>query len=96
MRPEGTRDPVAGPAAGPEPPFPIRLSGPVIKGFGRGSKEVCWNIHSLYSLGLFAIVLVLLRFMALYPSLQRVQCLNDAARATTLVQLFSIVISFSA
>lgn len=25
---------------GPDHPFPIRLSGPIIKGFGRGSKEV--------------------------------------------------------
>lgn len=25
---------------GPEHPFPIRLAGPIIKGFGRGSKEV--------------------------------------------------------
>lgn len=25
---------------GPEHPFPIRFSGPIIKGFGRGSKEV--------------------------------------------------------
>ncbi|CAI7645688.1 unnamed protein product [Penicillium palitans] len=33
------RDPVAGPDS-PEPPFPIRLSGPVIKGFGRGSKDL--------------------------------------------------------
>ena len=41
MRPDGPRDPVAGPEAGPEQPYPIRLSGPVIKGFGRGSKEVC-------------------------------------------------------
>lgn len=41
MRPNGPRDPVAGPDAGPESPYPIRLSGPVIKGFGRGSKEVC-------------------------------------------------------
>lgn len=40
MRPNGPRDPVAGPDAGPESPYPIRLSGPVIKGFGRGSKEV--------------------------------------------------------
>ncbi|KAL2217736.1 putative riboflavin kinase [Thermoascus aurantiacus ATCC 26904] len=40
MRPDGPRDPVAGPESGPEPPFPIRLSGPVIKGFGRGSKEL--------------------------------------------------------
>jgi riboflavin kinase len=41
MRPDGPRDPVAGPDRGPESPYPIRLSGPVIKGFGRGSKEVC-------------------------------------------------------
>ncbi|KAL7270770.1 riboflavin kinase [Rhizina undulata] len=30
----------AGPDSGPEPPFPIRLQGPVIKGFGRGSAEL--------------------------------------------------------
>lgn len=41
MRPEGPRDPVSGPDSGPESPFPVRLSGPVIKGFGRGSKDVC-------------------------------------------------------
>jgi riboflavin kinase len=41
MRPDKTRDPVAGPDAGPESPYPVRLSGPVIKGFGRGSKDVC-------------------------------------------------------
>lgn len=40
MRPDGPRDDFAGPDTGPEPPFPIRMSGPVIKGFGRGSKEV--------------------------------------------------------
>ena len=40
MRPDRPRDLVSGPESGPEPPFPIRLSGPVIKGFGRGSKEV--------------------------------------------------------
>lgn len=34
------RELFAGPDAGPEPPFPIKLRGPVIKGFGRGSKEV--------------------------------------------------------
>lgn len=34
------RDDYAGAASGPEPPFPIKLQGPVIKGFGRGSKEV--------------------------------------------------------
>ncbi|PYH90662.1 putative riboflavin kinase [Aspergillus ellipticus CBS 707.79] len=40
MRPDTPRDPVAGPDEGPSPPYPIRLSGPVIKGFGRGSKEL--------------------------------------------------------
>lgn len=40
MRPDGPRDEFAGPASGPEPPFPIKLSGPVIRGFGRGGKEV--------------------------------------------------------
>ncbi|KAF3480323.1 uncharacterized protein GIQ15_05670 [Arthroderma uncinatum] len=40
MRPEGPRDDYAGPDVGPESPFPIRMSGPVIKGFGRGSKEL--------------------------------------------------------
>lgn len=29
-----------GPDNGPSLPFPLRLSGPVIKGFGRGSKEL--------------------------------------------------------
>ncbi|OAX77489.1 hypothetical protein ACJ72_08212 [Emergomyces africanus] len=40
MRPAGAREPVAGPDSGPEPPYPMKLSGPVIKGFGRGSKEL--------------------------------------------------------
>ncbi|KAA8649979.1 hypothetical protein EYZ11_007267 [Aspergillus tanneri] len=40
MRPDTPRDPVAGPDNGPASPFPLRLSGPVIKGFGRGSKEL--------------------------------------------------------
>ncbi|KAI9858715.1 MAG: riboflavin kinase [Trichoglossum hirsutum] len=31
---------MVGPPAGPEPPFPLRLTGPVIAGFGRGSKEL--------------------------------------------------------
>ena len=38
--PERVREPIVGPEDGPEPPFPIRLSGPIIKGFQRGSKEV--------------------------------------------------------
>ncbi|KAL5333436.1 riboflavin kinase-domain-containing protein [Aspergillus crustosus] len=40
MPPSTPRPPVSGPDAGPESPFPIRFSGPVIKGFGRGSKEL--------------------------------------------------------
>lgn len=40
MATNGARDEYAGPESGPEAPFPIRLQGPVIKGFGRGSKEV--------------------------------------------------------
>ncbi|PNS14236.1 Riboflavin kinase [Sphaceloma murrayae] len=39
-RPDTPREPVAGPDSGPAPPFPLRLDGEVIKGFGRGSKEV--------------------------------------------------------
>ncbi|KAF1980855.1 riboflavin kinase, partial [Aulographum hederae CBS 113979] len=38
--PSGPRDLFAGPESGPEPPFPLKLSGEVIKGFGRGSKEL--------------------------------------------------------
>ncbi|KAI4950037.1 hypothetical protein J4E91_004693 [Alternaria rosae] len=38
-RPDGPRDPIAGPET-PQPPFPIKLRGPVVKGFGRGSKEL--------------------------------------------------------
>lgn len=40
MRPDRPRSPLAGPSTGPTAPFPIRLSGPVVKGFGRGSKEL--------------------------------------------------------
>ena len=43
MRPDGPRDDFAGPETGPKLPFPIKLQGPVIKGFGRGSKEVSLN-----------------------------------------------------
>lgn len=39
VRPTGARDPIAGPDT-PQSPFPLKLRGPVIKGFGRGSKEV--------------------------------------------------------
>ncbi|KAK3678609.1 riboflavin kinase [Recurvomyces mirabilis] len=34
------REPTAGPDAGPQPPYPLRLDGKVIKGFGRGSSEL--------------------------------------------------------
>lgn len=47
MRPEGPRDDYAGPDSGPEAPFPIKLQGPVIKGFGRGSKEVGRAFYSM-------------------------------------------------
>lgn len=41
MRSPATERPlISGPEDGPLPPFPLRLSGPVIKGFGRGSKEL--------------------------------------------------------
>ncbi|PSN75648.1 riboflavin kinase [Corynespora cassiicola Philippines] len=39
VRPTGPRDPIAGPPT-PQSPYPLRLRGPVIKGFGRGSKEL--------------------------------------------------------
>lgn len=48
MRPEGLRDPIAGPDSGPEHPFPLKLSGEVIKGFGRGSSQVWALILSPY------------------------------------------------
>ena len=34
------RPSIVGPESGPEAPYPLRLDGPVVKGFGRGSKEV--------------------------------------------------------
>lgn len=34
------RPSIVGPAAGPAPPFPVQMEGPIISGFGRGSKEV--------------------------------------------------------
>ncbi|CAC9888465.1 unnamed protein product [Aureobasidium pullulans] len=40
MRPEGPRDTVVGPDSGPTPPFPLKLNGEVVKGFGRGSLTV--------------------------------------------------------
>ena len=29
-----------GPSSGPEPPCPFKIEGPVVRGFGRGSKEL--------------------------------------------------------
>ncbi|KAI9672941.1 MAG: riboflavin kinase [Caeruleum heppii] len=40
MRPDGPRDSIVGPATGPAPPFPLKLDGKVVSGFGRGSKEL--------------------------------------------------------
>ncbi|KAM7192892.1 putative riboflavin kinase [Rhypophila sp. PSN 637] len=34
------RPAIVGPSTGPEPPFPYRMEGKVISGFGRGSKEL--------------------------------------------------------
>lgn len=39
MRPNTPRPTIAGPPS-PRSPFPIRLSGPIVKGFGRGSAEL--------------------------------------------------------
>ena len=36
-----SRPSVVCPDSGPEPPYPLRMEGEVISGFGRGSKEVC-------------------------------------------------------
>ena len=38
---------VVGLESGPKAPYPLRLEGPVVKGFGRGSKEV--SLSNLYS-----------------------------------------------
>lgn len=46
MRPDGPRDTIAGPDDGPQPPFPLRLNGKVIKGFGRGSSEVSFVLSA--------------------------------------------------
>ncbi|KAL8736721.1 MAG: hypothetical protein Q9166_000087 [cf. Caloplaca sp. 2 TL-2023] len=39
-RPNHPRSPLAGFSTGPTSPFPIFLSGPIVKGFGRGSREL--------------------------------------------------------
>lgn len=59
MRPDGPRDPTAGPDEGPEQPFPLWLDGTVIKGFGRGSKEV--SSSESFPLNLFCLVFLVLR-----------------------------------
>ncbi len=38
--PTPNRPPLIGAASGPVPPYPLRMSGTVISGFGRGSKEL--------------------------------------------------------
>jgi len=40
MRPDGPRPKIVGPDSGPEPPFPFRMKGKVVSGFGRGSKDL--------------------------------------------------------
>lgn len=46
----GMRPEIVGNDAGPEPPFPLKLDGTVIKGFGRGSKEVGDSLHLTHPL----------------------------------------------
>jgi hypothetical protein len=41
---------IIGPEAGPEPPYPLKMEGKVISGFGRGSKEVSSQFLDLVSL----------------------------------------------
>ena len=55
VRPTGPRDPIAGPDT-PQAPFPLKLRGPVIKGFGRGSKEVCTILDLKKSLTLTPLI----------------------------------------
>lgn len=40
MAPSGPRPTIVGPDSGPETPYPLRMKGKVVSGFGRGSKEV--------------------------------------------------------
>jgi len=40
MGPNGARPPIIGADSGPEAPYPLRMKGAVVSGFGRGSKEV--------------------------------------------------------
>lgn len=47
-----TRPLIVGSDSGPEPPYPLQMEGKVIKGFGRGSKEVSWRYLSCLYLAL--------------------------------------------
>lgn len=40
MRPSGARPALIGADSGPSAPYPLRMKGAVVSGFGRGSKEV--------------------------------------------------------
>lgn len=67
MRPDGPRPTIVGNPDGPEPPYPLKLDGKVIKGFGRGSKDVSEEqIVLLYTLNLLYIA-----DSAFEPSLSR-------------------------
>jgi hypothetical protein len=46
VSPKRQRESIVGPESGPEPPFPLRMKGEVVSGFGRGSKEVCFATMS--------------------------------------------------
>lgn len=46
--PDGPRPMIIGPDSGPEEPFPLKMKGLVVKGFGRGSKEVCGSLFPFY------------------------------------------------
>ena len=59
MRPDKHRELVVGPDTGPEAPFPLRLNGKVVKGFGRGSKEVGMKFP-ISADALFVVVVVVL------------------------------------
>ena len=47
MRPDGPRPSIIGPDSGPEAPFPLRMKGQVVSGFGRGSKDVRYIFSTL-------------------------------------------------
>lgn len=69
---------VAGPDGGPSSPFPIKLSGPVIKGFGRGSREVSFSF--LYLLFLSMKNTVNIVYMYLFISYVCVVLIRNTAR----------------